>query len=174
MNLEEPGGLWGVSWGLLGVSWGYHCLEHEIHAKVCIFQWFYMQTVIWAKTNVVRMLVLETSAKIMLLLLKNGAHPHHRFRATATLFWPMSLKPTFWQHLFWPKSRFAHNTNEKSILLHGFHAPGKDTPRRPTGDPQRPPAGIWHLGSGIWILGFGYKKRAFGAGDKKGPNCIQK
>ena len=149
-----------VSGGLLWVSRGYPCLEHEIHAKVLIFHWYYKQTVIWAKTNVAGTLVLETSAKIMLLWPQNGARPHHRSAATATLFRPMSLKPAFWQHLFWPKSRFAHKTSEKSILLHGFHAPGKDTPQRPPGDPRRPPgdpqrppeAPSWDLASGIWDL----------------------
>ncbi len=105
MNLEEPGGslgvsggLWGspvgllwVSWGspggllgLLGVSGGYPCLEHEIHAKVLILHLFYKQTVIWAKTNVARTLVLETSAKMMLLWHDNGDASELRFRATAT------------------------------------------------------------------------------------------
>ncbi len=59
--------------------------------------------------------------------------PLHRTAATATFVWPMSLKPTFWQHVVWPESRFAYNTDEKSN-----------------------------------------KKRAFRAGDKKGPNRIQK
>ena len=55
---------------------------------------FYKQTVIWAKTNVARTLVLETSAKIMLLWPLNGDATDLRFRATAIICWPMSITPT--------------------------------------------------------------------------------
>ena len=90
--------------------------------KMLILRWFYRHQHFWTP-----------------LLQQRQGPSLHRTAATATLFSPMSIKPMLYWYFWCSKSPFVYKTNVKSILLYEIHAPGKDTPRIPPGDPQETP-----------------------------------
>ncbi len=85
---------WGYPGGLLGGSWGHPWLEHEFEMKKLCFHPYLAKRDFEHQICQYNVGFIDIGEK-KLLWLQCGDMGDLRSAATATLFWPMSIKPTF-------------------------------------------------------------------------------